>query len=488
MTPPLVLEEHRYQREFRHLFDDAEVDIAGFFGGLQGGKTVAGADTLHYGIYVLKWNVRADLVGHVHPETWILSRSYAQVQTAWDTFRWRHPECIYTPSECKRLGLARDGFTHWLKPNVTGGLPIRLSLRTARDPEALRATQHLIAAWCDEIAHWPELAWTNLQGRSVVTPTKYIITTTPKGKNFLYRDVWVMRSNRADGVEGDAHVKAIQCRSIDNPWASKRRLERMRRIFGEQYAEQELDGMFVDDSGLVYLFDREKHMRTRPAVDAFDRVVLGVDPGYGGKYAVVVLARTSAGVWWVVEDFCRHHQTTDKMRGVYDDLIKRWNPGAIYIDKRRPTDISILRGWYGASRKVAANRELFGENDRRTVMPMIRYVQGLLEGGRLLLHEDCEATAEALENYHFKDVEEGKREPDENPVPWMEDIPDALRYAICSEEHYMPLDTRPRYRRGASQEPQLPPEPLREMPKAATWVHALDKAMDEREAARLRRR
>lgn len=488
MTSPIALKEHAAQREFRHLFDDPKVDVAGFFGGLQGGKTVAGADALHYGIYVLKWTVPQDVAGLVHPEAWILSRSYAQVRTAWDTFKWRHPECVYTASECKRLGLARDTLTHWLKPNVPGGLPIRLSLRTARDPEALRATQNLIAAWCDEIAHWPELAWTNLQGRSVVTHTRYIITTTPKGKNFLYRDVWVLRSNKPPEEEaaspGDPHIKAIRCRSIDNPWASPRRLDRMRKLFGANYADQELEGMFVDDSGLVYSFDRLKHMRTRPAADAFNRVVLGVDPGYDGNYAILVLARTAEGVWWVAEDWSRHHATTDKLQGVFADIVGRWEPSRIYVDIRRPTDISIVRGWHPGI--THANRELFAEETRRTVMPMVRYCQGLLEQGRLMVHEDCEATAEGFENYHFKDKEEGKAQGDENPVKYKDDEMDALRYAICSEEHYMPLDTRPRYRRGPTQMPQHRPEPVKDVPEAERWLSSMDAAMDEAESKRLR--
>lgn len=503
---------HPFQLAFRNQARSHR--YTNFFGGLQAGKSVAGAATTYDRLYgpnpvTLPPHIR----GRMHMEVWVLSKSYALADSALATLRaWTPPDIWLTESTCRRRGLKRyDSRTFWLErrtAEVGDPLEICLRVRTARDPESLRATPSLGLAWTDETAHWPELAWHNLQGRGIVAKTKILATTTPKGRNYIYRDGYLPATEPrpADGGSSewreskDGKLAVVQCRSIDNPLADAEYVQSLVRKFGSQYAAQELEAMFVEAAGLVYYMFRRfdeinaqgqripGHMRKRPSDDPsfYERVVCGYDPGQADPAAVVVLGREKASPkrWWVLEDFKRPGMTIEQMHKELGAIDERWKPAKWYYDKRRTTDGHIIRQWFGS--RVQANRELYGEVERKMILPMVRYVGGLFENDRLAINDECEWTAEELEAYHYEDKEDRNR--GENPADWQNHCMDALRYAICSEEHYMPLDTRPRYRRGASQEPQLPPEPLREMPKASTWVHALDKAMDEREAARLRRR
>lgn len=432
---PIVHQAHKFQLAFLALALSTVVRVCAFFGGLQSGKSVAGADALRellYGKNPLKLPLQSK--GQV-PEVWILSKSYVLAQAALNTFRWRAGHCFFSDNECRQLGLKRgDSNSYWLKPSPTGdGVPIMLRVRTAHDPEALRATPVLLAAWCDEMAHWPEMAWLNLQGRGIVTRTKYIVTTTPKGKNWLYYDVCLPGEAPEGSQLHDPSIRAIKCRSVDNPWADKKYLEGLRKKFGENYAQQELDGLFISSSGLVYpAFDKTLHLRRPPSNDPKDYPIriIGVDPGYGDPYAAGVWLRDKEKKWWLAEELYVQAAITSDLIPWFMEQKLKWDIQTIYVDKRRPADVKELR-----KHKLNAhpNLELYYENDRRTILPMVRCVESIIREGRLGgIHPDCEWHIDEFENYSFPDREAKNR--GENPVDWKNHGMDETRYAIVSIE------------------------------------------------------
>ncbi len=432
---PIRQQAHKFQLAFLAFALSTVVRVAAFFGGLQSGKSVAGADALRellYGDHALKLPPQAK--GQI-PEVWILSKSYVLAQAALNTFRWRAGHCFFTDDECRKLGLKRgDSNSYWLKPSPTGdGIPIMLRVRTAHDPEALRATPVLLAAWCDEMAHWPEMAWLNLQGRGIVTRTKYIVTTTPKGKNWLYYDVCIPGEAKEGENLYDESIRAIKCRSVDNPWADKKYLESLRKKFGENYAQQELDGLFISSSGLVYpAFDKQRHLRRPPSQNPEDYPVriIGVDPGYGDPYACAVLLRDKERKWWIAEEFYLQNAITSDIVPWFKSQVIKWNIQRVFVDKRRPADVAELQK-HGV--KAIANYELYAENDRRTILPMVRVVEAIFREDRIGgINPDCEWTIDEFENYSYPDRE--ARNKGENPVDWKNHCMDAIRYGIVSIE------------------------------------------------------
>ncbi len=489
---PGELQQHHFQGEFYSRA--AFVRTAAFFGGLQSGKSVAGADALRgmlYGIDHGDGRISAPLklpAGNVGltPEVWILSKSYVLAEQAWAYFRWRASEYVYSSEECRKLGLERgDRFTHWLKPSPQGdNVPIRVRIRTAHDPEALRATGVLLVAWCDEIAHWPELAWKNLQGRGIVTPTKYLITTTPKGKNWLYRDV-ALPGGYPDQKASDPDIVVVCCRSVDNPWADAAYLEKLRLKFGPAYAAQELDALFTANVGYVYDFDRQRDMARPPYDDPklYKERVIGLDPGYGDPYAGALLLKDWDNKWWQADElYLPSKAIVDDAYPVLKQWCDRWKVSTIWCDKRRPAD------WQALRRKglpAKPNLEVFGEDGRRTVMPMLRMVQRIFREGRFKIAPHCEWTAEEAENYAFPERDE--RNQGENPVDYRNHIMDCWRYGICSIDS-LPEDRRPRYRGGNDMKPRATGEMPRDprvphiiIPTVAQTLAAQDKRFDLRE-------
>lgn len=462
------IERHAYQALFVELSKRSR--FAAFFSGLQSGKSVAGADASVELLYYKNIELPPQTRGGLNPEFWILSRSFTLADQAWDYFKWRAElitgnNVVYSDAECKKMGLTRqDGRTHWLKPlNRPDGRPIRCRVRTAHDPEQMRATGVLLLAWCDESAHWRQLAWQNLRGRGIVTPTIYLVTTTPKGKNWCYRELWLpgavyKASYNADGgvtgritEDGDRDISVVSCSSFDNPWADADYLKNLRKTMGKEYAQQEIDGLFTEAVGLVYSYDTDKHKK-RPKVgnwevegdygspEDYERIVIGCDPGYGSPYAMVVLGKDFDGVWWVLDEWKKSKATPEDVRKQVTKWYSRWGNPDIFVDKRRPTDRNIL---LEAGFKAFANRELYTEKSMKTLMPMVRYVQSLIRTDRFFVTPLCEETETEMENYRFPDRSEAKepKSPGENPIKHMDDLLDAVRYGICSVDHYIDLGT-----------------------------------------------
>jgi hypothetical protein len=437
-TPP-----HDRQKDFILDCIDKEVQYVAAFCGIQSGKSYAEADGAWAALYgpdplILDDDVR----GRVPAEVWIVSKSYPLAEAMLDTFRVRTPKSLEdvwcNERELKDLGVTKgDRYTYWLKPRgELDPAPIKVRVRTASDPESLRATNKLILVMADEKAHWKPMAWTNLQGRAIVARTKYLIGTSPKGKNFTYRTI-ALPGGYEIGVKGrhrilDPRIRVHTWTSADNPKADPAHLERLRRIMGPDYASQELDGMFTDAVGYVYTFDRERHMRDLPSDDPayYEHRVVGVDPGYGDPYAACVWLRDFDGCWWMADElYLSSHAIVDDAYPKLSSWKNKWDIQTFWVDKRRPSDWEALRR---KGLNALANLEIYGEHDRKTIMPMIRVVQGLYRENNIFVAKHCEWFAEESENYAYPDRDD--KNAGENPVDFRNHLMDASRYAICSVE------------------------------------------------------
>jgi hypothetical protein len=457
--------------------------------GLQSGKTYAECDGGFLALYsnspiMLPEKIR----GKIPMEVWLISRNYSQAEVLFDTFKSRTPPELWASDrQIRDWGLTRgDKNTHWLVPRAKSGdpLPIKLLTRTASDPDSLRATNKLGLAICDELAHWKPMAWNNLQARGIVVKTKFLIATSPKGKNFFYRSVAVP-GGYTPGQKGrhqkqDAKISLHTWTSEDNPHADAEHIERLRRLFGREYARQELDGMFTEQVGYVYgTFDRSM-MVDLPSQDPedYDLITAGIDFGWTDPYAGCVWGRSKLdGRWYQLEEI---HCTQSTDEDVAPDLISaqsKWNVPKWYCDKRFPSNISRLRK---LGVRAYANVDIHAENDRRTIPVMLAVCQGLMQSDKIRIRKDHEWTAEEFENYHYGDPsEDNPKNTNDIPVDWSNHHMDAMRYALCSV-----LDishSAPRYRKGPSLQPQevTPKGPKILIPTFAQSMAFQDEKMDQ---------
>jgi len=473
-----------------------EIQYVAAFTGIQGGKSLCASDALFACLYGPKPVTLPEVMrGRTPMEVWLASKSYALAEVLFETFKWRTPEDIWaTEKQMKRWGLTRgDRFTHWLVPREGIGdpCPIKLRLRTASDPESFRATPALAIVNADELAWWKEKAWFNLQGRGVVARTKYIITTSPHGKNFSYRTIAVPGGYGTGKIE-DPKIRVHTWTSADNPYADKKHIERLRKIFGLEYAKQELEGLFTDSIGYVYgNFDRTIHMKKDSELPGlkpsdYEIIVGGVDPGASDPCVASVWGKTVAGdegKWYQLEEHVWHRgEIPTRVAPVLLALQARWNVKTWYVDKARPTDWQIYREM---GVRAKPHIDIHWESDKRSIAPMVAVCKELLRSGRLFIREDHEFTAEEFEKYHYPDeVDEREKNTNDTPVDWMNHSMDAMRYAICAVED-LPSDRAPRYRTGSDLMPRSSLVKARPhgviTATTADYLNAQDKKYEERQ-------
>lgn len=477
------------QRPFVEACSNPSIQYALAVCGIQSGKTLGGADGSYHAIYGPRaLTLQEHMKGRTPLEFWFVSKSYQLCETQLETFKWRTPPEIWaSEDDLRRWGVTKgDRYTHWLRPRfgIGDGCPIKLRLRTSRDPESLRATPVLAGVWGDETAYWPMRAIQNLMGRAIVARTKFIFTTSPRGKDYMYRNV-AIPGGWPTGVGSDSQMAAFGWASSDNPYADKKHLERLRKMLGREYAKQELDGLFTDAIGYVYpMFDRLTHMVKCPSKETtfFKNIVGGIDPGTRDPFAAGIWGRDWDGVWYQLWEFHETGGTATRFAPIFKQKQEEYGVTKWFVDKRQLSEITDLRD---AGVRAFPNLDMHAEPDRRTIVPMVSVCRELLRQGKLFIGEDHEWTAEEFEKYHYPDeVDEREKNTNDQPVDWMNHHLDQMRYAICSVEE-LAEDRRPRYRGGNDMKPRAKGEMPRDprvphsiIPTVAQTLAAQDKRFD----------
>jgi predicted phage terminase large subunit-like protein len=108
--------------------------------------------------------------------------------------------------------------------------------RSADNPSRLRGS-NCNFAWLDEAAYMTEELFHVVLGRLRRAPGNMFITTTPRGKNWLYRKI-------QDGM-----IHMTKASTASNKFNPSSYLEAMKMAYTGSFAAQELEGEFVDTDG-----------------------------------------------------------------------------------------------------------------------------------------------------------------------------------------------------------------------------------------------
>lgn len=108
--------------------------------------------------------------------------------------------------------------------------------RSCDDPDKLRGP-NLSAFWLDEAAMMPQMVWDLMIGRLRLEPGVGFITTTPRGKNWLYK-LFV--------TEGREDYHLVQCSSKSNTFLPSYFIKALEEKYTGHWLKQELEGEFVE--------------------------------------------------------------------------------------------------------------------------------------------------------------------------------------------------------------------------------------------------
>lgn len=291
----------------------------------------------------------------------------------------------------------------------------RILLESANDDRKVERLRGYDLAWfwIDEAALVPEKAWRILTGRLRVGDYRNaFITTTPKGYNWVH-ERFVDEDTKLDDVHNILGVPSFA--NPHNP------IDYRRDILAEYegtFYDQEVLGEFTKFEGLVYRWFGDEHVLRgdRPAADAFDEFIYGVDFGFDNPSAILAIGRRG-DQYVVVEEFYESRCTESDLATHARTMQERWGPGRFYCDPSDPSAIGEFR-----------RAELNAQGAINDVTPGIRTVTRLQDD--LRVHEGCQALRNEFNQYQYDEASEK-----DAPLKKNDHAMDGLRYALHTHEN-----------------------------------------------------
>jgi PBSX family phage terminase large subunit len=265
--------------------------------------------------------------------------------------------------------------------------------------------------WIDEAAQVPRRAWDILVGRLRTGEYRNgFITTTPKGKNWVYDR---FHPNGGDYSNDVANVLGVSTRA--NPHLPEDYREEIVEEYDGRFYQQEVEGAFVGFEGLVYpWFNEETHVVSSQP-DRWDRVVYGVDWGFSNpSVALTIVYRGDQPV--VLDEVYETRLTDDDLADEVLALQEEYGEGTVYCDPSEPGSIETFR-----------RKGLDAVDADNDVTPGIKHVSGLEDEFRV--HEAAQNLINEFGMYQYRDGGDSDKVRKAN-----DHAMDALRYALYSSD------------------------------------------------------
>lgn len=391
-----------------------------FLGGIRAGKTYAGAREALKQIY--KYNRFPNL-------GWIISPTYPMSQVPERMFKAYAGDLVAKHLKGERAFLM-------VPPKSMPNNYYRVEVKSAEEPDRLRGPS-LGWVWIDEGAMISKDCWDILLGRVLDSKGIIFITTTPRGRNWLYEDVY-LRS------EKDERYVCLQAPTAENPHLDPKEVENLRTRYSGEFAKQELDAEFMSFEGLVYKgYKPPYHHVKRREIPQNAEIVCGVDFGYNDPFVCLWLAKWD-NVWHVVDEHYQNHKTIDyhirviKEHPLYDRVVKYWgDPSA--AQGRADLRASGINIYPAIKTQDKGSRKWIHTG----IQEVTRWLNLQSPNGdpRFEVWKNCVNTNAEFMQYRYR---ESKMNSGEIPVDVSNHAMDALRYAITSESRTRG-DFHPRY-------------------------------------------
>lgn len=368
----------------QHDFVSSRARFTGFIGGIGSGKTYAGAvRTL-----LAAWETRGLLL--------VVSPTYPMLRDA---------------ALRSFMEVAGEAMVNFHKSEMLATLAggAEVIFRSADKPDRLRGP-NIHACWLDEAALCPAGTWEVVIGRLRADGKAgpCWITTTPKGRNWL----WEKREQ----------IRIYRARTRDNPYLAPEFVQSLEDAYTGDFARQELEGEFITFEGLVYEeFRRNVHVAERAG--PWQRVVVGVDEGYTNPAVLLAVGVDTDGRAHIIEEFYKRRVLQGDVVAEAVRMHKAHGVEAFQVD---PSAAGLIAEMRSVGLPVRAANH--------AVTPGIQGVKARLavQGDgrpRLTVDPACANTLAEFESYVWKGGRSGSKD---EPEKVNDHAMDALRYVVNS--------------------------------------------------------
>jgi len=368
------MEIELYKTQFR--FVNCADRFTAMLGGIGSGKTLAGSvKSLNYAKY--------KTLGIV------IAPTYRMLQDATiRTFREVNEEVIKDYNKSEMICRLKNG--------------AEILFRSADEPDRLRGP-NANWAWIDEAGLCPAGTWDIVIGRLRADGQAgpCFITTTPKGRNWLYQK--------------KEQMTVFHSATTDNPYLAKEFVQSLLDSYSGEFLAQEVYGEFARFEGLVYpMFDERIHIRRRSR-DEFQAFGLACDEGYTNPAVVLLVGIDGDGRWHAFSEFYERGKLQAEVVKYALELSKEYSTELAAVDSAAAGLIADMRD-SGINAQPAKGRVLDG----------IRLIQDRLKvqgdgRPRLTIDPSCVNLISEFNSYIWK--------PDKDePVKENDHALDSLRY------------------------------------------------------------
>jgi hypothetical protein len=310
----------------------------------------------------------------------------------------------------------------------------RVAFRSLEDPQSVRGPT--LDWWLmDEACKVSGVAHEVGDAMLAIKEGVEILTTTPRGEDWVYEEVW---------CRAEQHVKgywAARWVSTDNPVMSKAYVESKRTTMSTEMFKQEYEADFVTFSGAIYgstmidpciIDDKTEkgyallktYIPEWPEIDPARTAVVGLDPGSDHPFAGVLLVITERGIV-----LCGEYEEREKpamvhagsLRAMVGGLSPRWG-----IDRSQPQMIIEL-----------AQHGIFAVGAENAVIAGIERVKSWMVSGQFkFVKSKSKKTVSAMKSYRWAETEKKDGATGvQQPYKRKDDLPDALRYGLMVWPH-----------------------------------------------------
>lgn len=315
-----------------------------------------------------------------------------------------------------------------------GARVLILSADNRRTIERLRGL-NLAWWWIDEAASVEERAYDILTQRLRVGNYRNgFVTTTPKGRNYIYNtfvgdiDGDYDTHGEADIYVANDRLSILRVPTHANPHSPEDYKEQMDADHEGKFYEQEVLGKFVQYEGLVYpWFSQEEPPEGHVITDVeanIRRMFYGVDWGFNNPACVLAIGETTRNEYVVVDEFHESRVTDEELAEIALEMQRQYKAGPFYCDPSEPGSIEKFR-----------RKGLDADKADNSVGPGIRHVTSLYDNLRVMEH--CQNLINQFDMYRYPDDSDN-----EDPVKANDHAMDALRYGLFTYEQKGPVSTQ----------------------------------------------
>ena len=367
----------------QHDFVACQNRFTGFIGGIGSGKSYAGA------VKAMLYSQTPGTLGLV------IAPSYPMLRDA-------------TLRTFRQVAEATIAEEHMSEMRLTLRNGAEVLFRSADQPDRLRGP-NISWAWIDEASLCGAETWEITIGRLRADGKAgpCWITTTPKGRNWVY--------------QRQEQMTIFRSTTAGNPYLSREFVESLHAAYEGKFAQQELLGEFVGFDGLVYdEFDRGRNVKTIPT-RTWTRVFAGVDEGYTNPAVILIVGEDHDGRLHVMHEFYQRRRLQSEVVAEAKRLMTEYRVSEFVTDPSAAGLIADLRK--AGIPTVPANN---------AVMAGIQAVKARLPAAgdaspRLTIDHSCVNLLSEFEGYVWRGGKDGLKD---EPEKINDHAMDALRYVV----------------------------------------------------------